>query len=870
MTILQEILKWTQGLPAWQSDAIARLFTKQSLTPADLEDLLALLKAEHGIPDSKGRSANRLTAQQIPSATPSNVHIEILAMKNLRQVNAIAKDQRLGFGAKGITVIYGDNGSGKSGYSRVLKRACRARDQNEVIHPDARLAQGKVGEAEAVFELSINGAPTEVKWINNQPSPEELSSLAIFDARCARAYLDKEDDFSYVPYGLDILEELAKVCKQLEESIKKEQTQNAVDLTIFDKTGGLSTQVRVLLSSLSAKTRPAKVEELATLDDKETARHAQLKVILNTENPKQKAAHLRLRSARISKVSKASIDQTGLTDLSVVAKLQMLANAQKVAKDAADLATKSFKTDMSLLPGTGGEAWKELFKAARKFCVEAHPTKAFPNLGSDGKCPLCQQPLGDGAARLIRFDQFVQAEAEKNAQACREAFENERRLFDSHNITLGLDDELFSEIEELDKPLANATREFEKALKEKYKTIKEACASAEWSQITSIPDSPATQLQALGDGLVQEAIDLEKVEDSTGRAEMEAEYNELDARLALGTVKAAVLSAIGKLDLLAKLKNCFSAVRTTAISNKAKELSEKVISTDLAIALNTEFKSLGAGNLQVSLQSHSEKGKTLHKLKLELPRSANLSDILSEGEQRAIAIGSFLAEVTMSGGKSGIVFDDPVSSLDHKRRESVATRFVQEARARQVIVFTHDIYFLCLVKDEASRLGIPCLAQSLSRRPEGFGVAEPELPFEGKHTKDRIGMLKASHQQIAKLQKEGNDHEHRKQTVEAYRKLRNAWERAVEEVLFANVVLRFRKGIETKRLETVVVNDADHSLINDAMTKCSNYTHDQALLGGTAIPDPEELLADINALDAWRKQVIDRGEHVKQQRKPGK
>jgi len=112
MSILQDILIWTQGLPAWQSDATARLFAKQTLSQQDMEDLYALLKAEHGIPDPKGRTANKLSADQIPAASAANTHVELLAMKNLKHVNAIAENQRLSFGGKGITIIYGDNGSG--------------------------------------------------------------------------------------------------------------------------------------------------------------------------------------------------------------------------------------------------------------------------------------------------------------------------------------------------------------------------------------------------------------------------------------------------------------------------------------------------------------------------------------------------------------------------------------------------------------------------------------------------------------------------------------------------------------------------------------------------------------------------------------
>src|SRR5699024_8024720 len=141
-----------------------------------------------------------------------------------------------------------------------------------------------------------------------------------------------------------------------------------------------------------------------------------------------------------------------------------------------------------------------------------------------------------------------------------------------------------------------------------------------------------------------------------------------------------------------------------------------------------------------------DKGKALHKLKLELPQSRNPGEILSEGEQRAIAIGSFLAEVGLSDGKGGIVFDDPVSSLDHRRRERVAKRLAQEAAQRQVIVFTHDIYFLCLLAEEAKLATVPIATQSLTRRSEGFEVADPELHYVGQLANKMIKDYKAQHQ----------------------------------------------------------------------------------------------------------------------------
>ena len=869
MSILQEILRWAKSLAPWQSDAVGRLFTKETLSRDDLDDLYALLRAEHGIPDPKGRKASPIVDDKIPAGAQPNVHVELLAIKDLANVNAIAKNQRLQFGPKGLTVIYGDNGSGKSGYSRVLKKACRARDQSEQILPNANTPPGKAGPAAASFEVTVNGAPKELKWENENPAPQELSSLAIFDSHCARAYLDKENDFSYVPYGLDILEGLAGVCRQFDSRIKAEQVQCAVDKTVFNELAATQTAAGKLVAGLKAKTNVAVVEKLAVLSPNEVIRRDELEKSLRANNPKEKATQLRLRAARITQLAKNAVERSSIVNGAALAKLRDLTEAYHTAKAAAELAANVFKKDATLLPGTGGEAWKELFEAARKFSLEAYPDKKFPQLGDDTPCPLCQQPLKDGTERLTRFEEFVQQEAEKNMRACKMSLAEQYKPFEAQNLALGFDDVLFNEIEGIDAVLAKTTRDFEKALSERHKAIIQACADQAWDKVVVEPASPTDQLQVLSSNLIKEAEELEKAADEKARAALQSELNELDARLKLGKLKAVVISAIEKYSHAAKLAQCLSAVKTNSITIKSTELAERVVSRELADALNQEYKSLGAGNLHVSLATRSVKGKTLHKLKLELPQARNPTDILSEGEQRAIAVGSFLAEVNIGKGTGGVIFDDPVSSLDHKRRERVATRLVQEAEKRQVIVLTHDVYFLCVLMDEAGRLGVSTKTQSLSRRPEGFGVADPILPFEAMGTKARVGALRDMQQKIAKLHKGGDEPEVRKQTVDCYRQLRITWERAVEEVLFQNVVLRFRKGVSTQLLVKVIVEDADYKLIDHAMTKCSNHAHDQALMGGVALPEPDELLVDINSLDDWRIAVDKRAGEVTKRRKAG-
>ena len=89
----------------------------------------------------------------------------------------------------------------------------------------------------------------------------------------------------------------------------------------------------------------------------------------------------------------------------------------------------------------------------------------------------------------------------------------------------------------------------------------------------------------------------------------------------------------------------------------------------------------------------------------------------------------------------------------------------------------------------------------------------------------------------------------------------------MEEVLLRKVILRFRKGVETQRLAEVIVDDSDYAQVDAGMTRCSNYAHDKALMGGVAVPDPDELLADIMALETWRAQIEKRSGETAKRRK---
>ena len=65
--------------------------------------------------------------------TAEDPSVRLVSIEKPEHVNALASDLPLTFELNGLTIIYGDNGSGKSGYARLLKRITRSRHQEEVL-----------------------------------------------------------------------------------------------------------------------------------------------------------------------------------------------------------------------------------------------------------------------------------------------------------------------------------------------------------------------------------------------------------------------------------------------------------------------------------------------------------------------------------------------------------------------------------------------------------------------------------------------------------------------------------------------------------------------------------------------------------------
>lgn len=126
-----------------------------------------------------------------------------------------------------------------------------------------------------------------------------------------------------------------------------------------------------------------------------------------------------------------------------------------------------------------------------------------------------------------------------------------------------------------------------------------------------------------------------------------------------------------------------------AVTGLAKTASDQMINESFDTLFSEECVALRAPTLDIEFvgrQGRAQRRKVLtgkHKP----------STVLSEGEQKVLAMADFLAEARLAGITAPVIFDDPVSSLDHRRINEVAQRVTLLAETTQVIVFTHDIFF---------------------------------------------------------------------------------------------------------------------------------------------------------------------------------
>ena len=878
MNVLDEIASWAANLPDWQSDAVRRILTQGEFTGTDESEVLSMLAAEKGVSDLGGAAPapRPLRRSDIPAASTSCRKVILKRMFGLRNVNALAPSQALTFTPKGITVVYGDNASGKSGYVRVLKRACRARDAGGPILSDVWGAIPASGPAEARFDVNVDGKdlPAPLEWKDGCPASDELSCLAVFDSGCARVYLTKKNEVEYVPYGLDVFDKLGRLQGRIRRTLDEhKQAGPSLPEDLLKLAEG--TIAGKLVHALGPETSAAQVERLANLSQQEKDRLGQLRALvsrLKAKDPKSLADAKRRVAKRIRDLEGTAKKLDERLSETIAKSLKALVAEAKAARSAADTASKKVIGEQPLA-GVGTDVWKRLYEAARRYSEKhAYPGVPFPATGDGKRCVFCQQLLSqDAQDRMSAFDRFLKHDTEREATNKEAELEEARTGLVSVSEEFGdVRQDSLDELKELNGPVAGRLTDYLATAEKRTKALTSAVETDSWQRTPSLGDSPAVELGAVAKAQEDEADQLEKSARPTEQAKLEAELQELEARATLASHIGAVKAQIETMLRNGKLDACIDSLGTAELSRQNRKLLEAAVSQALRDALKEEREALGVGHVKVALSKTVREGRPMHQLELDgtVCECEDVSRVLSEGEQRAISIASFLAELKVSGHPSGIVFDDPVSSLDHKWRERAARRLAKEGQVRQVIVFTHDVVFLVAMVREAGRIGTPVETQTVKVGPNGKGVIEPgALPWPVKRVKERLGALGQDLSGARREYKNGETDEYRKAVLDFAIRLRKTWERAVEECLFNGVIERFGDQVKTRSLDVVEVTDDEYKAVRVNYGRCSDLLHDAADVRQASLPTPDDLRTALEELEAFVKEVKKQRKKTSKRRK---
>lgn len=855
VSVLGEIFAWAKDCPAWQRDALRRIISSGELTQTDVAELEAMCR-------SLGKNAVPLDTAHLPAGPNAQDSVTLVSLGTLKGVNRIPSAQTIAFGASpGLTVVYGDNGAGKSGYARVLKRACRARGAVPEIHPDAYAATGANVEPSALIEFSAGGTKSApFTWTANS-SEKKLGNVFVFDSHSAANYLTADGAASFTPHGLDVLPKLSRACDEIrariDGSIKSLQTEISTAAATWNFG---DTTVGRLIKGISEKTTAEEIDVAAAFSDQDAKRLSDVSTLLKA-NPKQKAKETRASGARLVSFAtklKTSSDALGAATIAELRKCcEAAVTTAAAAKKFAEGAVVS-----SDLPHTGSALWAALWEAAQKFSEsEAYAGQEFPVLDTATLCVLCQQPVGPAKERLQRFHELAKNELKKAADSAALSAKNTRDAFErvqSNAVDL---DSIDADLSIASPQQIEEIRAWVKACDGVITATTECLKTETWTPEIALPKFPGPTLATLVDALNARAKEEESAEDPTVRKALQAEHEELSAREWLSKNKAAVSDQTTRYRTLATMRRASDDTSTTKITAKNSKLTAAVVEGAFCGQFKAEADALGLKTIKVKLESlGGRKGETKFGLKFEGTSRLAVHQVASEGEQRCIALAAFLAELSQASHQSALVFDDPVCSLDHDHRWHIAARLAKEGAKRQVIVFTHDTVFLNDLIEEAEKAKPKVSAETrfLSWNGEEPGHVSAGLPWDHEKPSVRLTILASQATKLGQAWGPKPTEEQGAEIRRLYSRLRATLELIIERFVLGDVVFRYRSYVKTGNLNKLLgFTTAECSEYERLLKKCHDVTEAHAAASGkqAPLPTPTDFLADIAATEVVMKQT---------------
>lgn len=853
MALDEDLYAWAQGRPWWQQVLLSQLAAGHAVTMPGLEGIAdQLLAGQPAAPSGGwlGTSLRPAPASQLP--------VRLTAVRDVRNVNALVDDQRLTFAPIGLTVVYGANGSGKSGYARLLKRSVRSRHRDDIL-PDIFDTVGVASEA--IIEYTAGDVAGDARLDEDDAA---LAQVAFYDEKCGDCYVTMEADVSYRPAGLTLLDALINACDGVRQVIDLRLSGNAAASAALPAlTSG--TASAAFLAGLHADTTDDAIDAACAFDEAAVAR---LEFVID-EEVRLRGSDVRQEANRLvalavsfeaiaAQVTAAGARHGALAETTLRG-LLATASEKRAAADVASSAT----FDAEPIAGVGTQTWRTLWDAARMFCEQsAYPGRTFPVTDDDAHCPLCQQSLdADAAARMHRFNAFM---IDTTARDAADAEQAAARAIGDQSSACVLTPAVAVAVAAVQATDTSGAALFDLTL-EQFDARRRALAALAANPGTVVPPAPN------GDGVVARA-NAASAAARTAAASVDvpaftellnaalSNRAEMESRRALAQVRDVVRAERDRLRERAALESARRDTGTTAITRQSTELTRTYVTSNVNDRFSRESDRLGVERVALT-DAGGHKGQLRHKPTfLGATVRADLPNVLSEGEQTALGLAGFFTEAHFDESRSALVLDDPVTSLDHLRRDKVARRLAALARDRQVIVFTHDSAFVTELRIAAGTEDVTLAERTVARRPadQAPGICSDQHPWAVKDTKQRLDSLRTDLARIKREQQDWDAETYENNCALFAGRLSETWERVISMEIANHLVDRGTLEVRVRMMKIVAaVTPDEEKQLQESYARISRWAarHDKDQSLGYMAPTVQDLEAELTLISNWCDSV---------------
>jgi hypothetical protein len=689
ITATSLLVGWANGQDAWLRHLTSEVIAAgRPLSPGQMDAIYQTFLVEKAL--ALGDPVNVPMLTDDSPLADSGSSLALVRLSDLKNVNALAAGQSIEFNLK-LTVVFGENACGKTGYVRVLKKAAAVRTTENLI-PDVTQPrrQGEPPSARITFKLG-SGDPQNVDW-RDESGLAPFNRIDVFDSRATLLHVDGDLNYIYTPSELArfplVREGIDAVRTRFERDINERATGGNAFLAQFDR----QSRIYPLIDSLGASTDLTQLRALAVVGEPDKQESGTLKAeidALQTTNP---IAQLRLAEATTSSLNVLLNAAQAIGGFGIPKYTQSLDRLRK-AQEQYESATKTSFAAMAI-PGLLKEEWRRFIQAGEDYLKTLDDEDEYPS--QDKECLYCHRPLSPEAVVLLRkyrdyCNNELRAEldgATRELDAIQQEFQRQvdfgdsgRRLADLKNSGAPINETGLSEIV---------------GFIDRGNTIRDTIQGrkpVEWQDQSSATNKVRKILEDARKQTVTLVQDLTERRDKREQAlrERQAKLLDINSRSKLAALLPQIEMAVERAKWVDKAKiqqRRFQGL-LRSVTETSKAASEQLLNRDFERYFIEESKRLDAPT--VTLQFPARQGQVTRK-KAVASGEYRPSDVLSEGEQKVIALADFLAETSLKP-PAPVIFDDPINSLDYRRMADVVTRIVSLSETRQVIVFTHNIWF---------------------------------------------------------------------------------------------------------------------------------------------------------------------------------